>query len=653
MTMTLMVLCTAVYIATRTAGVSETHDYVRLGAQFGPALWDGQFWRLGVSMFLHGNTLHLVMNLYALYILGWTLEPLLGHRRFLALFLLGGLAGSACSSVIHPMRVSIGASGAVFTLAGAAFIGRVFFVGDMRKTLLEPFGLYLGLFILYSLVSGFMQSGVDNAAHLGGLVAGVLLGGHLALISSKTRTCSSRSLILFILGLIFIITSVVYSIRPRFSSSWAAWKAERMMQSGRHGEAETFLREAIHRQPSNAEFHIRLAVIKINQGHDQEAFEIYERAARVVDDPALIHLVTGFLYVYKGDADSALISARRARDGGDRGSGSDILKAYCHWIRGSDEDALDLAAQALKNASNDPAALQACLFFLTRPGAEPQPRILAMLEALGEDPEATETVMEFAALYLKHFRMYDQAVLKYERLLAGDGDAVLSHRLEYVSCLAALNRHAEADREINRFLGDLPPGDYPGIPFHRNLALLIRLRSAGIQNKPRHEIMELRAAIEENYRLELKQDSSALILNNLAFHFAEEDYNTTEGLLLAQESVKKEPRSWNWDTLAWCRYRTGDLEGALLAVDESVRLLEEENHQKIALLFSSNPDMQSLQVHTQPAEHRYHRAVILHALGRREEAAGELRPLLHQPVHSDVIEQARNLLSRLDLSHDL
>ncbi|HPB32334.1 MAG TPA: hypothetical protein PLB62_12830, partial [Candidatus Sumerlaeota bacterium] len=52
MTMTLMVLCTAVYIATRTAGVSETHDYVRLGAQFGPSLWDGQFWRLGVSMFL-------------------------------------------------------------------------------------------------------------------------------------------------------------------------------------------------------------------------------------------------------------------------------------------------------------------------------------------------------------------------------------------------------------------------------------------------------------------------------------------------------------------------------------------------------------------------------------------------------------------------
>ncbi len=160
-------------------------NLVAWGANFAPlTLGRGELWRLFTSMFLHGSLMHLAINMYSLYSVGSMVEILCGRKKYLAIYLLCGLAGSAASVIFNAMRkypgISIGASGAIFAIYG-------FFLMLMwlRKDLIHPSArrqiLQSGaFFIAINLFLGFMSSGIDNAAHLGGLVSGVFAGLLLA-----------------------------------------------------------------------------------------------------------------------------------------------------------------------------------------------------------------------------------------------------------------------------------------------------------------------------------------------------------------------------------------------------------------------------------------------------------------------------------------
>ncbi|WP_394787550.1 rhomboid family intramembrane serine protease [Rhodoferax sp.] len=136
----------------------------------------GQWWRLLTAAFLHSGVVHLAMNMLGLWVIGQTVERIYGHRVFLLVYLGSALCGSALSLHFSAQKaVSVGASGAVFGLAGA-LLAAVF---QHRKTLPKIFGKQMlsgmGFFVLYSLVQGFAQTGIDNAAHVGGLLAGALM----------------------------------------------------------------------------------------------------------------------------------------------------------------------------------------------------------------------------------------------------------------------------------------------------------------------------------------------------------------------------------------------------------------------------------------------------------------------------------------------
>nr|WP_315186354.1 rhomboid family intramembrane serine protease [uncultured Albidiferax sp.] len=136
----------------------------------------GQVWRLLTATVVHGGIVHLVMNMLGLWAIGQTAERIYGHRVFLAMYLGSALAGSALS--LHfaaQTTVSVGASGAVFGLAGVVLVA----VLRHRDSMPQLFGKQMlrgmGLFVVLSLAQGFLQAGVDNAAHVGGLLAGALL----------------------------------------------------------------------------------------------------------------------------------------------------------------------------------------------------------------------------------------------------------------------------------------------------------------------------------------------------------------------------------------------------------------------------------------------------------------------------------------------
>jgi rhomboid protease GluP len=138
----------------------------------------GEPWRLFTSMFLHFGIIHLAVNMLALYSLGRMVEPFVGKWRFLALYIFAGLGGSAASLWWHAADnvPSAGASAAIFGLFGifGALLTTDLIRKDVRKELLAS----MGRAILLNLVIGFALPGIDNAAHIGGLLTGAA-GGYL------------------------------------------------------------------------------------------------------------------------------------------------------------------------------------------------------------------------------------------------------------------------------------------------------------------------------------------------------------------------------------------------------------------------------------------------------------------------------------------
>jgi membrane associated rhomboid family serine protease len=140
----------------------------------------GEYYRLLSATFLHGGFLHLALNMYALYLFGPPLEAALGRVRFLALYVLSALGGSAASYAFSAQNVpSLGASGAVFGLLGAFFIVN-------RRLGRETSGLLVLLAINFAF--GFVARNIDWRAHLGGLIAGALVATALVYAPASRRT---------------------------------------------------------------------------------------------------------------------------------------------------------------------------------------------------------------------------------------------------------------------------------------------------------------------------------------------------------------------------------------------------------------------------------------------------------------------------------
>lgn len=166
---------------------------------------DGEYYRLLTSMFLHYGTLHLLLNMFALVQLGPELERVLGGWRFLALYLLTGLAGSATSYAFGPENVrAAGASGAIFGLAGAWLV-----LNRRRREDLGPILAFLVLGIAIAFVPGLA---IDWRAHLGGFVAGAGSGAVLFVADHGGQRQRNQVLGLVAIGLVVVALVVVRTL---------------------------------------------------------------------------------------------------------------------------------------------------------------------------------------------------------------------------------------------------------------------------------------------------------------------------------------------------------------------------------------------------------------------------------------------------------
>lgn len=158
-----------------------TYALLTLGAKFNPLIDSGEWWRLLTPVVLHGSLLHLLFNTYALYVLGPQVESTFGTVRFLAIYVLAGLAGGVASYVFNPNALSVGASGAIFGLFGAlgafAFSSRSLIGWEASRMQLYQMGTLVAINLAFGFLPG---SNIDNSAHLGGLLIGGLAGLALA-----------------------------------------------------------------------------------------------------------------------------------------------------------------------------------------------------------------------------------------------------------------------------------------------------------------------------------------------------------------------------------------------------------------------------------------------------------------------------------------
>lgn len=165
-----------VFAAVELTGSSlDTAHMIRWGAAWTPLIREGQYYRLFSSMFLHFGAEHLINNMLLLFFAGYYLEQYAGRLRYLLIYLGGGLAGSLCSYGLEVYRgeavVSAGASGAVFGVLGA--LTALVLLNRGRLGALT--GRRLLLMIVFSIYVGLRAEGVDNAAHIGGLLGGAAL----------------------------------------------------------------------------------------------------------------------------------------------------------------------------------------------------------------------------------------------------------------------------------------------------------------------------------------------------------------------------------------------------------------------------------------------------------------------------------------------
>ena len=150
----------------RVSGSLFERGALYIGSPFTSGLADGEWWRLITSAFLHGSLIHLGMNMLVLWIVGIPVEQAIGRGRFLALYIVSGLAGSAGALLFDPNAVTVGASGAIYGILGAALV-----LESQGSHVLggQAFGL-----IVFNLVPTFAIPNISIGGHLGGLAGGAL-----------------------------------------------------------------------------------------------------------------------------------------------------------------------------------------------------------------------------------------------------------------------------------------------------------------------------------------------------------------------------------------------------------------------------------------------------------------------------------------------
>ncbi len=204
MTKIIMLLCLIMYIVTliMSKGSSNTLTFILLGANNRELVLQGEVFRLITYAFLHGNLIHLIVNMYSLWVIGSQVENYIGRWKFLVIYLLSALMGGLMSVVfLNDYGLSVGASGAIFGLMGSL----LYFGYHYRLYLSTALTSQIIPIIIVNLILGFALNGIDNACHIGGLIGGYLATMIVGIKYKSKKEETINGIIVYILLLAFLV----------------------------------------------------------------------------------------------------------------------------------------------------------------------------------------------------------------------------------------------------------------------------------------------------------------------------------------------------------------------------------------------------------------------------------------------------------------
>ena len=302
-------------LMTLMGGSTNVNTLLKFGAMYRPLFAAGEYWRLVTPLFLHIGLLHLMFNMYALLVLGSVVEQIYGSTRFLYLYLISGIGG-AVGSALFSTAVSAGASGAIFGVAGVALIVGYRYRNRIASNFKSIVGRGIVPFVLFNLAYGALNRGIDNYAHLGGLITGAVLAFvvppmHADSLVGGRRMFSFGMLLplAVILGSFFFPLKAHYEMKRVESDFKIAFSLEK---EKRYDESAAVYQRALKLRPNLPSIHNNLAVIYTRQGKFGEAEREARAAVRLGEGESMYHQTLGAVLWHQQKLQEAADQYRRA-----------------------------------------------------------------------------------------------------------------------------------------------------------------------------------------------------------------------------------------------------------------------------------------------------------------------------------------------------
>lgn len=283
----------------------ETDQVLRWGADYGPYTLAGQYWRLITSMFLHFGIIHILGNMWCLWSLGRLAEKMVGSLSVIGIYLMTGIGASLLSLSWNPMRVSAGASGAIFGIAGAlitvVYFGNLGLQPEGRRRLLG----YVVRFAFINLIFG-LTAHIDNMAHLGGLVTGLLIGFFLALtFNLAPEGRPTRRFLIFAMSALVLLGLFVPVVRTgQYAVEFE--KGQTALEHHDPRAAIPHLQKYVAARPKD-EFGRQLLQSVLQEVHRlDQAIPEFERALTLDPNNAYVQVNLAKLYASQNETDKAL-----------------------------------------------------------------------------------------------------------------------------------------------------------------------------------------------------------------------------------------------------------------------------------------------------------------------------------------------------------
>jgi membrane associated rhomboid family serine protease/cytochrome c-type biogenesis protein CcmH/NrfG len=280
---------------------------LHFGANYGPLTLSGDWWRLLTYMFVHAEIWHIGFNMWCLWDLGALCESLYGRWTYLAVYLITGVASGVSSVGWNPGVLSIGASGAIFGLAGALiasfYLGEFSLPGFVIQTNLKSLLFFAGFNILFGIspIGDLFGIRVDNAAHIGGLVSGLILGALIARVAPQHDV--RRAAVLAVM--VFLVAGCALGVSRWRGAPFRAARAFESLPENGPDRMIAQLQAVVRQRPNFTEAHFALGQAYFNQEKYSQAESEFKRVLELQPQHATARFDLGLVYLNEKRFDDA------------------------------------------------------------------------------------------------------------------------------------------------------------------------------------------------------------------------------------------------------------------------------------------------------------------------------------------------------------